>query len=148
MNEYVDAGDIAAQEAMPLARGLASREAYAQLTAVGVELLAGVLNQIASGYAPRAPQNDALATYESAADIARARVPFAQWPAERVWHVLSGLGDQHSGLIADATGRALAHGRATGYRITTDIEPGRLVLAASNYELHCRDGVVAVNWRG
>lgn len=148
MNERVDAGDIVAQRSMPLERGIPSREAYMQLTAVGVELLAGVLNQVASGRPPRVPQDDALATYESAADIASARIPFAQWPAERVWHVLSGLGDQRSGLIADASGRALAHGRATGYRIAKDIEPGRLDLIASYYELHCQDGVVAVNWRG
>ena len=147
VNECIDAGDIAAQEAIPLTRGLASREAYMQLTTIGVELLARVLGQIAAGHTPRAPQDGARSTYESAADIARARVPFAQWPAERVWHVLSGLGDQRSGLIADATGCALAHGRATGYRTSQDVEPGRIALAQSGYELHCRDGVVAVRHR-
>ena len=148
MNERVDAGDIVARQAMPLERGMPSRETYMQLTAVGVELLAGVLNRVASGRAPRAPQDDALATYESAAEFASARIPFAQWPAERVWHVLSGLGDQFNGLLVDAAGKRLAHGRATGYRIATDVEPGRLVLAASGYELHCRDGIASINWRG
>jgi methionyl-tRNA formyltransferase len=144
MNDRIDAGDIAAQEAMPLERGLASREAYSRLTLIGVELLTGVLRQVAAGEAPHAPQDSALATYESAADIARARVPVAQWPAERVWHVLSGLGDQWSSLIADAAGRVLAHGRATGYRLTEDVQPGRINRTVSGYELHCRDGTVAV----
>jgi hypothetical protein len=61
-----------------------------------------------------------------------------------VWHVLSGLGDQWSSLIADAAGRVLAHGRATGYRLTEDVQPGRINRTVSGYELHCRDGTVAV----
>jgi methionyl-tRNA formyltransferase len=145
MNERVDAGDIAAQQAMPLARGVPSREAYMRLTAVGVELLAGVLGRVAGGETPRMPQDDALATYESAADIARARVPFAEWPAERVWHLLSGLGDQFNGMLVDAGGKRLGHGRATGYRLTNDREPGRIVALDAGYELHCRDGIVAVD---
>jgi methionyl-tRNA formyltransferase len=145
MDERVDAGDIVARHAMPLERGLASREAYMQLTAIGAELLAGVLNQVASGHAPRAPQDDALATYESAADIASARIPFAQWPAERVWHVLAGLGDQFNGLLVDAAGKQLAHGRATTHWLTSGNEPGHIVATGSGYKLHCRDGIVAVD---
>ncbi len=43
INERVDAGDIAAQKSLPLARGRPSRELYMELAAVGVELLADVL---------------------------------------------------------------------------------------------------------
>jgi methionyl-tRNA formyltransferase len=142
-----DAGDIAAQAAMPLERGLPSREAYMRLTAVGVELLSGVLAEIVAGRAPRTPQDRARATYESAADIARARIPFAEWPAERVWHVLSGLGDQFSGLLADVAGERLAHGRASSYRVTSDVEPGRIDVVDADYVLHCHDGIVAVSRR-
>jgi methionyl-tRNA formyltransferase len=145
MNERVDAGDIVARQAIPLERGIASREAYMQLTAVGAELLAGVLNQVASGRAPRVPQDEALATYESAADITSARIPFAQWPAERVWHVLSGLGDQFNELLVNPAGERLAHGRAAAHWLTSDNEPGRIAAAGAGYELHCRDGIVAVN---
>src|SRR5262249_44952260 len=134
MSEQVDAGDIAAQQAMPLERGLASREAYMRLTTLGVDLLTSVLGQTAARHAPRVPQDGSFAPYESAADIARARIPFAQWPAERVWHVLSGLGDQFNGLLVDAAGNRLAHGRATGYRRADDIEPGRIALADAGYE--------------
>jgi methionyl-tRNA formyltransferase len=111
INERIDAGDIAAQKSLPLARGRPSRELYMELSAIGVKLLAGVLEQVSMGQVPRQPQDESRATYESAADIARARIPFAQWPAERVWHVVSGLGDQRSGLVNDAAGRPLAHGR-------------------------------------
>ena len=111
IDERIDAGDIAAQKSIPLARGRPSRELYMELASIGVELLAGVLEEVSSGQMPRRKQDESRASYRSAADIARARVPFAEWPAERVWHVLSGLGDQRSGLVADAAGQPLRHGR-------------------------------------
>jgi len=147
MNERFDAGDVAAQDAIPLERGRASREVYLALASRSAELLAEILGEGAEN-APRHPQDESRATYESAADIARARVPFAQWPAERVWHVLRGLGDQRSGLVVDATLGKLPHGRATSWHPTGDIDPGRLIFAGSGYELHCRDGIVAVERRG
>jgi methionyl-tRNA formyltransferase len=147
MNERLDAGDIAAQQAMPLERGLASREAYMRLTALGVELLSAILGRVAGGESPRCPQDAARVTYESAADIDRARVPFAQWPAERVWHVLSGLGDQFSGLFEDAAGTRAAHGRARGYHCTGDVRPGQIDSTDTTYQLHCADGIVAVDRR-
>ena len=145
MTERIDAGDVIAQQAMPLERGMPSRAAYMRLTALGVDLLSDALARLGDGSAPRTPQNDALATYESGADIAAARIPFASWPAERVWHVLSGLGDQFTGLVVDPfNGKRLAHGRAVGYRLTKDCEPGRVTTTAAGYELHCSDGIVAV----
>lgn len=144
ISERVDAGDIAAQNSLPLARGRASRELYMELATIGVDLLAGVLEQISRGHIPRHPQDESIATYEFAADISRARIPFAEWPAERVWHVLSGLGDQRSGLVADAAGQPLTHGRAVQYRTTTDIEPGRIIVGDADYKLHCADGIVIV----
>jgi methionyl-tRNA formyltransferase len=147
INERIDAGDIAAQQSIPLARGRPSRELYMELAAIGVELLAGVLQQVSSGQIPRQKQDESRATYESAADIARACIPLAQWPAERVWHVLSGLGDQRSGLVVDAAGQPLMHGRATHYRLAEDIEPGHIAAADAGFELHCRDGIVTVERR-
>jgi methionyl-tRNA formyltransferase len=144
INERIDAGDIAAQKSIPLARGRPSRELYMELAAIGVELLAGVLEAVSSGHMPRWRQDESRASYQSAADIARTRLPFAEWPAERVWHVLSGLGDQRSGLVADAAGQPLVHGRATHYRLTSDVEPGRIGAAEAGYELHCRDGIVTL----
>ena len=144
MTDQVDAGDIALQAAVPLERGLPSRDLYVRLTARGVELLAEVLAQVASGSARRQPQDEHGATYESAAEIARARIPLAEWPAERVWHVLRGLGDQRPGLLAEPTGQPLACGGAMTYRLTSDVQPGRIFVVGANYELHCRDGIVVV----
>jgi methionyl-tRNA formyltransferase len=147
INERIDAGDIAAQKLLPLARGRPSRELYMELAGIGVDLLAEVLEQVASGHIPRQPQDESRVTYESSADIARARVPFAAWPAERVWHVLSGLGDQRTGLVSDAAGQPLAHGRATRFRLVWEAEPGRLAVTDDGYELHCSDGIVTVERR-
>jgi methionyl-tRNA formyltransferase len=147
IDERIDAGDIAAQKSIPLARGRPSRELYMELASIGVDLLAGVLEEVSSGQMPRRKQDESRASYRSAADIARARLPFAQWSAERVWHVLSGLGDQRSGLVADAAGQPLVHGRATHYRLASDVEPGRISAADASYELHCRDGIVTLSGR-
>ena len=147
INDRVDAGDIAAQKSIPLARGRPSRELYMELAAIGVELLSGVLRQVSAGQLPRQQQDESRATYQSAAYIARARIPLAQWPAERVWHVLSGLGDQRSGLVADGAGQPLMHGRAMHYRLAPDVEPGRVAAAGAGFELHCSDGIVTVERR-
>jgi methionyl-tRNA formyltransferase len=147
ISDRIDSGDIAAQESIPLVRGRPSRELYMELAAIGVELLAGMLAQVAAGRPLRRKQDEALASYRSAADIAAARIPFAEWPAERVWHVLSGLGDQRSGLVNDAASVPLVHGRATQYRLTSDVKPGRILAADEHYELHCRDGVVTLQRR-
>jgi methionyl-tRNA formyltransferase len=147
INERIDAGDIAAQQSIPLARGRPSRELYMELAAIGVELLSRLLAQVSAGHVPRRPQDESRASYRSAADIARARIPFAEWPAERVWHVLSGLGDQRSGLVNDAAGAPLVHGRATRFRPGVPQEPGRVSVADGHYELHCRDGIVTLQRR-
>jgi methionyl-tRNA formyltransferase len=145
IDERIDAGDIAAQKSIPLARGRPSRELYMELASIGVELLAGVLEKVALGQMPRRQQDESRASYRSAADIARARLPFAEWPAERVWHVLSGLGDQRSGLVANAAGHPLRHGRATQFRLAANVEPGRIASVDAGYELHCSDGIVTLS---
>ena len=147
INDRIDGGDIAAQQSIPLVRGRPSRELYMELAAIGVELLSGVLEQVSAGHIPRRKQDESRASYRSAADIAQARIPFAQWPAGRVWHVLSGLGDQRSGLVADATGKPLVHGRAIRYRLTDDVEPGHIAAVDAGFELHCSDGIVTVERR-
>jgi methionyl-tRNA formyltransferase len=144
MNERLDAGDIAAQAPLPLERGLASRAFYGRLAHLGVALLAGVLDRVAAGDKPRTEQRAELSTYRSAADVASARIPLAQWPCERVWHVLAGLGDQFHGLLSDSDGRQIRHGRATHYTLTPEVEPARIDRVDDRLVLHCRDGLVFV----
>ena len=145
MNPAVDGGDIAVQQSVPLARGKPSRELYSELTDIAADLLSGVMAQIAAGSQSRRPQPREGGSLETMADIARARIPFVLWPAERVWHVLRGLGDQRTGLINDTSGTALQHGRATHFRQTGDVEPGRINSTLMGWDLHCLDGIVSVD---
>jgi methionyl-tRNA formyltransferase len=147
MAQGVDTGDIAAQESVAFERGMASRDLYMRLALRGAGLLMRVIGDVASGNVVRIPQDEVRATYESAADITRARIPFAQWPAERVWHVLRGLGDQFSGLFADAAGKQISHGRATEFRLTGVVRPGHIEFTGTGCDLHCRDGIVSVDRR-
>ncbi len=142
MTSKLDAGDMAMQHSVPLPRGLPSRALYMQLANISGRQISQVLELAATSEVPRQAPHEPDATYASRDDIAKARVPFAEWPAERVWHVLSGLGDQYHGLIDRAPGLRLDHGRATGYRNATDIQPGLVNKINSGYELHCLDGLV------
>ncbi len=144
MTSKLDAGDIAMQHSAPLPRGLPSRALYHQLATLSAQQIASVLELASKSEAPRQVQQASHASYASRDDIAQARIPFAYWPAERVWHVISGLGDQYSGLVDRAPGLQLQHGRATGYRHATDMQPGRVDTLNSSYELHCLDGIVDV----
>jgi methionyl-tRNA formyltransferase len=141
VKDAVDAGDVVSRQAVPLARGRPSRELYFDLAERGAALLVESLRAIAAGGDPRGPQDEAAATYESGADLARATLPHADWPAERVWHVLSGLGDQRSGLVAGPDGTRLAHGRATRFRLEPS-RPGEIEASPEWFRLHCQDGVV------
>lgn len=136
----VDRGPVAAQAARPLPRGLASRELYAALSRDGVDTMSAVLAALAQGRAGRVPQDAARATQRNARAIAALRVPAAQWPCERAWHVLAGLGDQYHGLL-DGPFR---HGRALGYRAGVPSMPGHIETTPVGYVVHCLDGVVDV----
>lgn len=136
----VDSGPIAAQVARPLPRGLPSRELYTLLARDGVDAMSGVLAAVAHDRAARMPQDAARATRRDAPTIAALRVPAAQWPCERAWHVLAGLGDQYHGLLEGPH----RHGRATGFRVGATATPGRIETAPRGYIIHCADGVVEV----
>ncbi len=144
MDSGIDTGAIAALRALPLVRGRPSRELYFELAETAAGLVSDVLAQIAQGAPPRLPQSREGASYQSAKQQAAAHIPFGQWPSERVWHVLHGLGDQFSGLVRDGAGAPLPHGQATGYRLTDAVRPGEMDRTETGYDLHCRDGIVSL----
>jgi methionyl-tRNA formyltransferase len=147
MDPGIDTGDIVAMSTFPLARGRASRELYFDLAGRAADLVSQVLADVAAGAAPRKAQSPDGASYQSAKDIARAFVPFADWPSERVWHVLRGLGDQFTGLVRDPGGARLPHGQATGYQLADDVRRGDIDILPSGFALHCRDGIVSLERR-
>jgi methionyl-tRNA formyltransferase len=87
-----DTGDLLYQEAVPLARGRPVTELYAELVRRGAVLLERALEEIPAGRAPRQPQDSARATREPRPDPGACRIDWEAWSAERVSHVLSGLG--------------------------------------------------------
>jgi methionyl-tRNA formyltransferase len=147
MDTGIDTGPIAAARAVLVARGRPSRELYFELGEHGAELVSNVLARVAEGESLRSPQSADGASYQSGKAAAAAQIPFGAWSSERTWHVLRGLGDQFSGLLRDATGTRLPHGQATAFRLTGDVCPGTIEVAAAGFELHCRDGIVAVERR-
>ena len=148
MDTRIDTGAVAAVRTMRLARGRPSRELYFELAENAADLVSDVLAQITQGMLPRVPQSREGASYQSARQQADAQVPFGEWPSERVWHVLRGLGDQFSGLVRDPAGVRLSHGQAMGYRLTEIVRPGAVEIKESVYDLHCRDGIVSLARKG
>ena len=133
----IDAGSVLVQRARPLERGLASRDLYFDLAARAAELVPDAIEM----HGPGVPQEESGAVVHSLRDLAAASVPIREWAAERVWHVLSGLGDQRSRLVVDASGQRLPHGRAVGFDATGSA-PGRIEETSFGWRLHARDGTV------
>jgi methionyl-tRNA formyltransferase len=136
-----DTGDILYQEAVPLARGRPVAELYADLARRGAGLLERALEAIPAGRAPRHPQDAARATREPRPDPGA--VGWESWSAERIGHVLGGLGRAQP--LLRVAGRPL---RVAGARLSSlalERRPaGTIEPHAGGYRVHCRDGVVEV----
>lgn len=61
--EGMDTGDMILRRALPLGEEVTSGELYDLLAPLGAELLSETVAQIAAGTAPRAPQDETLATH-------------------------------------------------------------------------------------
>jgi methionyl-tRNA formyltransferase len=139
-----DTGDIIAQQAMPLARGRAIRDLYMDLISPGKRLLATTLTALSRATATRIPQDDARATHEGMPREPWRHVDLASWPAERVWHVLAGLGGTGLSLIPGRRG-PVWHGPARSYRLETHgRSPGTVEQVKSGWHVYCHDGIVDV----
>ena len=80
LNEGIDAGDIIAQRAVPIADDDNSATLGRKLVDVGVELFADTWPLISAGKAPRIVQNEDEATYTIAARREHARIDWKQDP--------------------------------------------------------------------
>jgi methionyl-tRNA formyltransferase len=139
-----DTGDIVYQEAVALARGRPVTELYAELAERGARLLERGLAEIARGIAPRVRQDDSRATREPVPEPRACVVDCRTWSAERVHHVLSGVGRFYP-LLLDASARPLRveharlspagpHGRP----------PGTIERCAEGLRVFCRQGSLTV----
>lgn len=142
-----DSGDVVFQEAIPLERGRAGADLYAEVARRGAALLARAVSATEAGRAPRLPQDASRATREPAPERGTWTIDFEAWGAERVWHVLRGVEGQ--GVVLDAGGRRLPLGAVRGYRLEPlPGAPGAVERTAGGWRLACRDGVVELDDAG
>ncbi len=103
MDEGLDTGDIAAQTAVPLPDGLGGPEAERALALAGLDLLRGVLDELAVGIVRRRPQGPG-GSYQpapTAADFVLA----TGWPARRAFNFMRGTADWGQPYPVEVNGR-------------------------------------------
>ena len=142
-----DAGAILMQADFPVHRGMSIGEMHAQNARLGAELLADVAGRMETRTLQPIAQDAAKVTLAPRVTHGSPMIPFHEWPAERVWHVMSGL-LPHFREPLTCDGNALLYERVTGYeRSESQGEPGRTVRHNDTFRVHCRDGDVIVRGR-
>ena len=148
LDEGEDTGDLILQEPIPLPRGLPGVDLYREVARCGAALLARTLEQVEAGSAPQSVQNPSRASREPEPARGTWSIDFTAWGAERVWHVLRGVGWRADPLgVAGSPplgpARAYVLGRVEG-------PPGTLHRTGGRWHLACRDGFVELDpppWR-
>ena len=75
---------------------------------------------------------------QAAQDSNGVTIDFANWPCERVWHVVSGLGSRRSDLLP------FVHQRAVAFERTANARPGTIERLRGIHRIHCADGTADV----
>lgn len=103
LSEELDAGDIAAQTALPLPDGVTEGEAERTLMAAGAELLRGVLAELSRDVVRRRPQAAAASYFghPRAADFALD----TSWPARRAFNFMRGTAGRGQAYPVEIAGR-------------------------------------------
>lgn len=141
MDEGLDTGDIVFQETVAVARGRPAADLYEELSARGATLLVSALDAVATGTAPRLPQDEARATREPLPGRDNWRIDFETWGAERLWHFLAGIGG--TSRLRRPDGDSVLHGRVLGFAREGHARPaGTLERHPAGWRVYCRDGVV------
>ncbi len=106
LDEGIDTGDIIAQKAIPIDPEDTGATLSAKLTELGIELWKETWPLIASGKAPRIPQDDSQATYSVAPRRSHARI---QWtdPAWRIHNMVRAFTRPGKGAWARVAGKRL-----------------------------------------
>ena len=147
MSDRIDEGEILDQAAIPLDRGRSCMDLYRELSRLGASHMVRVVSRMADHGVDGGPQQGPSGGAEPSPAAADFSIPIAAWPAERVWHVLSGLGERYHELLRMPDGRVVRHDRATGYDQTV-VTPGMIEERGGQLSLHCLDGRVFVKtWR-
>jgi methionyl-tRNA formyltransferase len=120
MDEAFDTGPIAAQQAVELPDGIGGPEADRLLTGVGIELLRGVLSDLAEGIARRQPQ-PAGGSYQGRPQDEDFALSTA-WPARRAFNFMRGTADWGRPYVVSVAGESLRLVEAYAYN---ELELGR-----------------------
>ena len=137
IGDKVDGGDLVSQTAIPMKRGEPVAELYDRLSRAAATLLAEAVDAVANGTAARTPQDESRVTRDPSPRPGTFDLDFATWPAERVWHVVRGLGARRHDLLP------VTHGPATRYSLGAS-NPGTIEKTGDGYRVHCADGTVDV----
>jgi methionyl-tRNA formyltransferase len=122
LDEGIDSGDIIAQRAIPIEPDDTSATLGAKLADLGVQLFIETWPLIASGQAPRIPQDDSQATYTVAARREHARIDWSQSGIDI--HNLCRAFTAGKGAWSRVGGKRLYVWKAEPYTGDVEFEPG------------------------
>jgi len=106
MTAKPDAGDIVAQQAVPILPDDTAADVFEKVTAAAVQVLDRVLPALAAGTAPRMPQNLALGSYFGGRRPADGRIDW-RLPAFRVHNLVRGVAPPYPGAFTAIGSRTL-----------------------------------------
>ena len=100
MAEKPDAGDIVAQQAVPIGPDETAGKVFANVTAAAAETLKGVLPQLLKGEVPRRPNNLAAGSYFGGRKPEDGRIHWAQ-TAQQVYNLIRAVAPPYPGAFSD-----------------------------------------------
>ena len=146
MEAKPDAGDIVAQQAVPILPDDTAREVFDKVTVAAEIALAGVLPSLLRGVVPRRRNALELGSYFGGRRPEDGRIDWTQ-PARRVYDLIRAVAPPYPGAFFDLGGRRLIVARARIARaalaaaLPADAAPG-LHIAAGAALARCGDGSV------
>jgi methionyl-tRNA formyltransferase len=137
----LDAGDIIAQEALDVPRGVSVNILHDRVSVMGAELLAEATEALAQGNVKSRTQDVAQVTRAPKVKPGTPMTNFADWPVERVWHFLSGLCPHFIEPLQGAPYKSV-----TGFEEAAHSRvPGSIEKSDSGWRLFCQGGYVALS---
>jgi methionyl-tRNA formyltransferase len=104
MVEKPDAGDVLAQESVPILEQDTARDVFEKVVPLAGKILRRVVPLLREGRAPRLPQDAAQATYRGARRPADGKIDWA-WPALRIHNLVRGVTRPYPGAFTHLTGQ-------------------------------------------
>jgi methionyl-tRNA formyltransferase len=100
MAEKPDAGDIVAQQAVPIGPDETAGEVFANVTAAAAETLKGVLPELLKGHVPRQPNDLAAGSYFGGRKPEDGRIHWEQ-TAQQVYNLIRAVAPPYPGAFTD-----------------------------------------------